>query len=183
MPWASKIQSIIYAWYLGNESGHAIADIIYGHACPSGRLPLTLPRTETDVASATEFKSARGAVTYSEGIWVGYKHHNARHIPPLFPFGHGLSYTTWSYDALDVAATEGVCGAGEWGAEVEVEVKNTGAVTGSHAVLVWVEPPPETPTGLKVPQYTLQAFDKVYDVPPGESRTVRLKLDKCKSSP
>lgn len=175
MPWASKVRGILHAWYGGNEAGNGIADVVYGTRNPSGRLPLSFPRKESDIAAALDFKSARTRVHYGEGIWVGYKHHNARGIAPLFPFGHGLSYTTFAYSGLGIDVDRS---GGEWRATARVTVKNTGTVAGDHSVHFYAAPPPETPTGLRHPEVTLQAFAKVYDLAPGKSTTVEVKLDK-----
>lgn len=103
MPWLDKVKGVVFAWYLGNETGNAIADIIYGYINPSGRLPITFPKRELDIAANLNYKSARTMTYYDEGIWVGYKHFNARGIDPLFPFGHGISYTTFVYSDLHVS--------------------------------------------------------------------------------
>ncbi|ORX35301.1 glycoside hydrolase superfamily [Kockovaella imperatae] len=179
MPWVNDVKGVVYAWYLGNECGNAIADIVYGNVNPSGRLPLSLPKREQDVAAMTNFKSARTKVNYEEGIWVGYKHHNARGIEPLYAFGHGLSYTTFEYSDLKVtSAPKDGLKANDWKVEVSVKVKNTGKVSGSHSVHFYVCPPDETATSLKHPQWTLQAFDKVYDLKAGSETTVKVTLDK-----
>ena len=182
MPWIDDVRGVVFAWYGGNETGNAIADIVYGAANPSGRLPLSFPVREQDIAAAMNYKSARTKIHYEEGIYVGYKHHNARAIRPLFPFGHGLSYSTFEYDGLKV--TSGPAKGAkpdDWKVEVQVTVKNTGKVAGSHSVHFYTCPPRETATGLKHPSHTLQAFDKVYDLQPGKSQDVKVTLDKCES--
>ncbi|WRT68235.1 uncharacterized protein IL334_005211 [Kwoniella shivajii] len=179
MPWIDKVSGVVYAWYGGNETGNSIADIIYGRINPSGRLPITFPKREEDIPAALNYKSARTKIHYEEGIWVGYKHYNERQIKPLFPFGHGLSYTTFEYSDLKITNTpkQGVS-PDEWKIEVEVKVKNTGGVIGSHSVHFYTCPPEESPTSLKHPKQTLQAFKKVKDLSPGESTTVTVTLDK-----
>ncbi|BEJ10876.1 hypothetical protein CspHIS471_0102980 [Cutaneotrichosporon sp. HIS471] len=174
MPWADKVAGIVQAWYGGNEAGNGIADVVYGIRNPSGRLPLSFPKRESDIAAALNFKSARTKVHYSEGIWVGYKHHNARGIEPLFPFGRGLSYTSFKYSDLAIDVKKG----DEWTAAGRVTVTNTGQVAGDHSVHFYTAPPPESPTGLRHPEVSLQAFAKVYDLAPGKSTTVEVKLDK-----
>jgi hypothetical protein len=179
MPWVNKVKGIVHAWYLGNQCGTAIASILYGHSNPSGRLSLTLPKREEDIPAFPDFKSARTRVHYSEGIWVGYKHYNMRKIQPLFPFGHGLSYTEFAYSNMSVSAPSNCSAADDWKAVVEVEVKNVGKRTGHHAVQIYLSPPVETEQSLKHPQYTLQGFDKVYDIAPGASKKATINLDKC----
>jgi beta-glucosidase len=181
MPWIKDVAGVVYAWYGGNETGNAIADIVYGKVNPSGRLPITLPVREQDIAASENFKSARTKVHYEEGIWVGYKHHNARKIAPLFPYGHGLSYTTFAYSGLRITSgpQEGVKDAKDWKVEVEVEVTNTGKKAGSHSVHLYTCPPTESDTGLRHPSHTLQAFGKVEDLQPGKKEVVKVTLDKC----
>lgn len=180
MPWIDAVKGVVFAWYGGNETGNAIADIVYGTVNPSGRLPLSFPKKEQDIAAALNYKSARTKIHYEEGIYVGYKHHNARAIEPLFPFGHGLSYSTFEYEGLEITQQPKKGAKPEdWKIEVQVTVKNTGKVAGSHSVHFYTCPPAETATGLKHPSHALQAFDKVYDLQPGKSQVVKVTLDKC----
>ncbi|WVQ78669.1 hypothetical protein IAT38_000756 [Cryptococcus sp. DSM 104549] len=181
MPWIDKVRGVVYAWYGGNECGNALADVLYGTRNPSGRLPLSFPRSERDIAAHLNAKSARTKVHYEEGIWVGYKHFNARGIAPLFPFGHGLSYTTFAYSGLSIPtppASPKQTGADGWKVKVRVKVQNTGEKEGDHTVQFYLSPPEETETGLKHPERTLQAFEKVYGLKPGEKREVVVTLDK-----
>lgn len=177
MPWLDKVKGVVQAWYGGNEAGNGIADVIYGTRNPSGRLPLSFPKREQDIAAALNFKSARTKVHYDEGIWVGYRHHNARGITPLFSFGHGLSYSSFEYSTLSIDVAKST-NKDEWAATARVTVTNTGKVAGDHSVHFYTAPPPESPTGLCHPEVTLQAFTKVYDLQPGESRAVEVALDK-----
>jgi beta-glucosidase len=180
MPWLDKVKGVVQAWYGGGEAGTGIADIVYGHVNPSGRLPLTFPNRNLDNPAALSFKSFNGKTYYEEGIWVGYRHYNAREIQPLFPFGFGLSYTTFDYENLQITSVSPKgTKAGEWKLRAKVTVKNTGPITGNHSVHFYLSPPPETATGLKHPEYTLQAFTKVYDLAAGESQTVEVDMDKC----
>lgn len=176
MPWANDVNAIIQAWYGGNEAGNGIADVIYGARNPSGRLPLSFPKRVEDIAAHNNYKSARTRTEYSEGIWVGYKHHNARKIPAMFPFGHGLSYTTFEYADLKVR-TEGE--REEWKLHASVKVTNTGKIEGDHSVHFYTAPPPPTATSESHPEVSLQAFAKVRGLNPGESRTVEVQMDKC----
>ncbi|WWC63133.1 uncharacterized protein I303_105733 [Kwoniella dejecticola CBS 10117] len=188
MPWINDVAGVVYAWYGGNECGNSIADIVYGKVNPSGRLSITLPVKESDIPAALNYKSARTKTYYDEGIWVGYKWYNERGIKPLFPFGHGLSYTTFDYSDLRITnqdthattttTTTTTEKADDWKLEVEVKVTNTGKVPGSHSVHFYACPPEETPTSLKHPKQTLQAFTKVNDLQPGETVTAKVTLDK-----
>lgn len=180
MPWLSKVAGVLYAWYGGNEAANAIADIVYGKVNPSGRLPITLPKRELDIAANLNYKSARTKIYYEEGIWVGYKYFNARGIEPLFPFGHGLSYTTFEYSDLKITSQpEKNAKPDEWKLKVAVTVTNTGKTAGSHSVHFYTCPPAETATSLRHPEQSLQAFDKVKGLAPGAKQTVEVTLDKC----
>lgn len=178
MPWLPAVKAVVHAFYLGNQCGGGIASILYGKANPSGRLSLTMPAREEDVPAYPDFKSARTKVHYSEGIWVGYKWYNMRKIQPLFPFGHGLSYTTFEYSNLSVDTVQATK-ADSWKATVHATVTNTGKITGSHSVHVYLSPPKETDVSLKHPEHSLQGFAKAYDLAPGQSETVKVELDKC----
>lgn len=87
MPWIDSVRGVVQAWYLGNESGNAISDVLYGRMNPSGRLPLSLPRRKEDIAAFPQLKCEYGNILYGEDLYVGYKHFNTRGIKPLFPFG------------------------------------------------------------------------------------------------
>lgn len=179
MPWLDDVNAVVQAWYGGNEAGNAIADVVYGKINPSGRLPLSFPKRKEDIAAHNNFKSARTRVEYGEGIWVGYKHHNSRLVAPMFPFGFGLSYTSWEYTDLQVETT---------GNDIEscrikarVKVTNTGEVKGDHSVHFYTSPPPPTATSEVHPEVSLQAFKKVYGVEPGKTVEVEVEMDKCES--
>ena len=167
------------AWYGGNECGNAIADVVFGNVNPAGRLPLSFPVREEDIAASQNYKSARTRLLYEEGIWVGYKHHNARKIAPLFPFGHGVSYTTFEYSDLKITAAPKAGDAEAWKMKVSVTVTNTGKVAGGHSVHFYTCPPKETATSLRHPAAALQAFGKVHDLKPGAKKTLEVTLDKC----
>ena len=180
MPWIEKVAGVVFAWYGGNETGNSIADIVYGKVNPSGRLPISLPVREEDIAASLNYKSAHTKIHYEEGIWVGYKNHNARKIAPLFPFGHGLSYTTFEYSDLKITSKPSDnAKPDDWKLKVAVTVTNTGKIAGSHSVHFYTSPPKETATSLKHPEHALQAFDKIYDLEPGAKKTVEVTLDKC----
>ena len=176
MPWINEVAAVVYAWYGGNECGNAIADVLYGHVSPSGRLPLSLPRRERDIPAHKEYGCTEGDVRYAEGIWVGYKHYNARGVAPLFPFGHGLSYTSFDYSDL---AVDSVSEEDEWGLGASVTVTNTGKVAGSHSVHFYTCPPPTRPPGLAQPSHAIQAYGKTGMLAPGASERITCHLDKC----
>lgn len=179
MPWLEHVDSVMWPWYGGNEAGNAIADIVYGKVNPSGRLPITLPKRELDIAANLNFKSARTKTYYEEGIWVGYRHFNARGIEPMYPFGHGLSYTSFEYSDLTVAPAAST-DPNEWQINISVKVTNTGPIPGAHSVHFYTTPPPPTASSLMHPEVTLQAFTKTTMLSSGESENVNVVMDKCK---
>ena len=108
MPWASKVPAILEAWYPGEEDGNAVADILFGDVNPSGKLPLTFPASLDDLPTNTpaQYPGVNGVATYSEGIFVGYRHYDKHNIAPAYPFGYGLSYTTFAYQNLAISPTQ-----------------------------------------------------------------------------
>ena len=181
MPWKDKVGAIVHAWYGGNESGNSIADVLYGKVNPAGRLPITFPIQEEDIPAALNFKSGRTQTHYEEGIWVGYRHYNARKVAPLFPFGYGLSYTIFKYSDLSIVEKpkKSPIEPDDWRIVISVKVTNAGRRKGDHSIHFYTCPPAETPTSLKFPAQTIQAFSKVYDLEPNASKTVTVVLDKC----
>ncbi|KAJ3929581.1 MAG: glycoside hydrolase family 3 protein [Lentinula lateritia] len=168
MPWKDEVAGILQTWYLGNEVGNAIADVLFGKVNPSGRLPLTFPKRIEDIAAYPNLRSEHGKIYYREDLMVGYKHHLKQKIEPLFGFGHGLSYT--SFELLD-------CIVKQTGTDIETSVRlqNTGAIAGSEVLQLYVAYPDK---GITHPPLQLKAFAKVHDVAAGQVSTVKLKLDK-----
>jgi beta-glucosidase len=162
--WQDRVPAIVEGWLLGQAGGGAICDVIFGHVNPSGRLAETIPLRLEDSPSHLGFPGAFGHVTYGEGIFVGYRGFDARGSSVAFPFGHGLSYTTFSYDALTVEVRDA-------GLHVEVDVTNTGDRDGREVVQVYAGLP-----GSAVPRAirSLAAF-AVVEVAAGE--TARVALD------
>ncbi|KAH0584197.1 putative beta-glucosidase K [Termitomyces sp. J132] len=173
MPWVDSVAGLLQAWYLGNESGNAIADVLYGKVNPGGRLPLTLPLRAEDIPAYLNDRSENGKIHYREDLFVGYKYYQARKIKPLFSFGFGLSYTTFSFSKLFV--NEITPSGEDFAIEISVTVKNEGSVTGSEVVQVYVSYPD---IGLTTPRLQLKGFAKAKDVASGESSTVNIKLNK-----
>jgi beta-glucosidase len=180
MPWIGRITGLIEAWYPGQEDGNAIAAILYGDVDPSGRLPLTFPRSATDIATASEeqWPGVNGQSKYSEKLNVGYRWYDATNTEPLFPFGFGLSYTTFRVSGLAVARSDssssGSAGSGpaSKGVSVKLKVANTGKRDGAEVVQVYVG----QPSGNGEPPHQLRAFAKV-QLKAGEVKTVSLVLD------
>jgi beta-glucosidase len=134
MPWVEEAGAVLVPWYPGEEGADALADMLVGLAEPSGRLPVTMPKRIEDTPAhgtgdGTSYPGTDGKVVYAEKTLVGYRHYRAHAIDPLFPFGHGLSYTTFAYNP--VASVDG--------RTVTVEVTNTGERTGTEVVQAYVD--------------------------------------------
>ncbi|KAH9857719.1 glycoside hydrolase family 3 protein [Lenzites betulinus] len=175
MPWVHDVRGIVQAWYAGNETGSALADVLFGALDPAGRLPLTLPVRVQDIPAYPNFRSENGQIHYREDLFVGYKGYAARGVKPLFPFGFGLSYTTFDLSDLKVTTKARSAAADDFAVQLEVTVTNTGSRKGSEVVQVYVSLPD---IGLTTPKLQLRAFAKARDLAPGESKTVELSLDK-----
>ena len=172
MPWLPQVEGVVEAWYPGQEMGNAIADVLFGAVNPSGKLPQTFPRSEADLPTNTpaQYPGVNLHVSYSEGLDVGYRWYDDKNIDPLFPFGHGLSYTTFRYTNL--AITPAPTAGGQ--AVVSFEVANTGSVAGAEVPQVYVGAPPVNLVG--EPNKQLRGFDKV-SLRPGQSRHVSVTVD------
>jgi len=172
--WIAKTPTVLQAWYGGSEAGPALASVVFGDVSPSGKLPCTFPKTLADSPAhvaglARQFPGEGGKVWYDEGLLVGYRWNDAKAIEPLFPFGHGLSYTRFQYAGLQPKLTAGADGPS---ATLELQVTNTGEREGAEVVQVYVRPlrPP-----VVRPDKELKAFAKV-QLKPGETKTVTLAL-------
>ena len=171
MPWADEVPAIIQGWYQGQEAGRALADVLFGRVSPSGKLPVTFPKRLKDNPAYHNWPGENLKVVYGEGLFVGYKHYEASGIAPLFPFGHGLSYTTFQYGTPELSS--GVLL--EHGQiNISLPVTNTGHVSGSEIVQVYVKDPQSR---LPRPEKELQAFSKVH-LMPGQTINVELTLNK-----
>ncbi|PFH53517.1 glycoside hydrolase family 3 protein [Amanita thiersii Skay4041] len=173
MPWVDTVPAIVHAWYLGNATGDAIADVLFGKHNPAGRLPLTFPKAEEDVPAFGHFRSENGKVRYAEDLYVGYKHYQHRNIKPLFPFGYGLSYTTFSYTGLIL--TKPLVQDGKFQLTVSVTVKNTGSISGSEVVQLYIALPKSSE--VTHPPLQLKGFAKINDLLVDQSKTVEISLD------
>jgi len=173
MPWVADVRGVVQAWYLGNEVGNAIADVIWGKVNPGGRLPLTFPIRIEDTPAYLNERSENGQIHYREDLFVGYKHYHARAVKPLFPFGFGLSYTTFSFSNLTVSGVE----VHQTGLKfsVSLTVKNEGLVTGSEVAQLYISYPG---IGITTPIHQLKGFAKTKDVAPGASHDLVIDLDK-----
>ncbi|KAF9552266.1 glycoside hydrolase family 3 protein [Agrocybe pediades] len=174
LPWVDSVPSIVHAWYLGNASGDAIADVLVGKHNPSAKLSLTFPKREEDVPAFGHFHTEDGKVRYAEDLFVGYKHYIHRNIEPLFAFGHGLSYTTFSVSDLQLSKPK--VSESDFELTVTVKVSNTGHTTGSEVVQVYIVAP--STSNLTHPPLQLKGFAKARNLAPGASETLEIKLDK-----
>jgi beta-glucosidase len=180
MPWAGEVAAVVQAWFGGMEMGNALADVLFGDADPGGRLPTTFPARYRDHPALFGYPGESGRVRYGEGVFMGYRGYAVRGVEPRFPFGHGLSYTTFAHRDLAVAVHDrrgthdpGAARRPPLVAEVEVTVANTGDRPGTEVVQLFVGPPPGD---LARPPLELKGFAKVR-LAPGESRAVSLGLD------
>jgi beta-glucosidase len=169
MPWLSKVPAVLQAWYPGEEDGNAVADVLFGVFNPSGKLPITFPRHETDVPAntAAQYPGVNGTATYSEGVFVGYRHYDQNGITPLFPFGFGLSYSTFTYANLKITKGTGA------NVTVEADVTNTGTMTGGEIAQLYVGSP--STSAAPQPPQQLQGFQKL-TLHPGETGHVTFTL-------
>ena len=170
MPWVDQVAAVVEAYYPGMENGNAVVSVLLGKVNPSGKLPVTFPvRLEDSPAFINASFPGCREVNYGEGIFVGYRYYDKKDVTPLFPFGHGLSYTSFSYSDLKV--TKKV----KSGQPVEVSlvVTNTGKAAGKEVIQLYVS---DAKSSLPRPPKELKGFAKV-DLKPGEAGTVTFSLD------
>jgi beta-glucosidase len=174
MPWIDKISGLIEAWYPGQGDGTAIAAILYGDVNPSGKLPLTFPRTADEIPTSTtaQWPGVNGISTYSEKLDVGYRWYDAHRVQPLFPFGYGLSYTAFKLSGLRVTPAKIDGATSKANVQIDLQVENTGKREGAEVVQLYVEQPAKNGE----PPRQLRAFTKV-DLKAGQSQSVRLTLN------
>lgn len=175
MPWVDKVQAILEAWYPGEEDGNAVAAVLFGDVNPSGKLPMTFPKQLADLPANTpwQYPGVQGVVHYSEGIFVGYRHYDQEHIQPLFPFGYGLSYTTFGFSDLAIAPKNAKDNA-KLTVTVDFDVTNTGKRAGEEVAQLYVGLP--STTRIPQPPEQLKRFVKVM-LQPGESHHIHFELD------
>jgi beta-glucosidase len=164
--WLSLVPAVVQGWYPGQEGGNAVAEVLFGAASPSGRLPLTFPRRIEDSSAHANYPGQNGKVTYQEGIFVGYRHFDTRGIEPLFPFGHGLSYTTFEYRDLEFKR------AGGDGLRVSFRLRNTGARDGAEVAQLYVR---DTESSVERPAKELRAMRKIF-LKAGDEAKVEFEL-------
>ncbi len=169
MPWVNSVRSILQMWYPGQEGGPATANLLVGAAVPGGKLPVTFPARESDAPTATSplrYPGVNGQEFYDEGVFGGYRWYDQNHITPLFPFGFGLSYTTFGYDDLNTKSHGKA-------PRAQFTVTNTGAHTGTETAQVYVG---RLPTSVPTPVKQLAGVARV-TLRPGQSKRVTVELD------
>lgn len=171
MPWLPKVQAVLEAYLGGQAVGGAIADLLYGEVNPSGKLAETFPAKLSHNPSYLNFPGEGDRVDYREGIFVGYRYYDKKELEPLFPFGYGLSYTTFEYADLKVDRTE-LTDQDE--VNVHVQVTNTGDIAGKEIVQLYVS---DVESTVIRPVRELKGFAKVA-LEPGESKVVSFTLNK-----
>ena len=189
--WVDKADAVVVAWLPGQEGGNSVADILTGKVSPSGRLPMTWPLSYNDVPSRNDFPDTDNVsdddlmnvmtakdntkepvknfdyVEYNDGIYVGYRYYNTKKVPVAYPFGYGLSYTSFKYGKPEVSCD------GNGNIKVSVEVKNTGKMAGKEVVQVYVSAPGKD---MDKPERELKAFAKTGSLQPGESQMVTIDI-------
>ena len=168
--WIDDVAAVLEGWMMGQAGGGAIADVLFGAVNPSGKLAETFPLKLADIPSHINWPGDAGKVRYGEGLFIGYRYYDVKEMPVLFPFGYGLSYTTFQYRNAKVSAVrfkdiDDVT--------VSVDVTNTGEVAGKETVQVYVK---DQDSGLVRPEKELKGFAKV-ELQPGETKSVSINLD------
>ena len=184
MPWAGKVGAVVQGWYGGSESGHALADVLTGAVNPSGKLPFTLPcsladgpiKTERQYPGIQEEGKQWWQEYYDEGVFVGYRWYSTEGIPVCFPFGHGLSYTSFEYGQLKASKSSVKC-AGSFGVDegldtvlkVSIDISNTGDRDGAEVVQLYLVPPAGS---VDRPAIELKGFEKLHLEAGGSGKAV-----------
>jgi beta-glucosidase len=169
MSWASDIPALMQIWFGGQEMGHAVVDVLLGEADPGGRLPITIPERIEHTPAFGNFPGEHGQVRYGEGVFIGYRWYESRVLPVRFPFGHGLSYTTFEIGQPDCDDTEINP---DQNVQIRIPVTNTGNRQGTEVVQVYVAP---RKSSVQRPKKELKSFAKV-SLKPGESTVVTIEL-------
>ena len=171
MPWIDKVPAVLQLWYNSQEQGNALADVLFGDVNPSGKLPTTFPVRLEDNPAYINYPGENGKVRYGEGIFVGYRYYDRKKIDPLFPFGHGLSYTKFKYSNLRLSADSITPNDT---LSIKLDVTNTGKLTGKEVVQLYVR---DVKSTFAKPEKELKAFAKV-ELKPGKKKTVKFTLDR-----
>lgn len=172
MPWVDKVNAIVEGWYIGSQMGNALADVIFGKVNPSGKLPFTFPaKLEDNGAHALGAYDPQDlSVEYKEGIYVGYRWAEKQNIRPLFAFGHGLSYTDFTYGEAKCSKPSVKAGSN---VKVSIDVTNSGKVAGKEVVQLYIG---DEESSLERPVKELKGFRKI-SLEPGETKTVTFEIE------
>lgn len=168
MPWADQAGAIVWGWYGGMEAGNVFADVLFGDINPSGKMPITLPRALEDTAPIALNDHGPDVNRYPEGVFIGYRWFERQGLEPLFPFGHGLSYTRFTYSDLQIKPGEAN---GSW--TVTATITNSGDRAGAEVAQLYLR---DLEASVERPAKELRGFEKVF-LEPGASRTVTLHLN------
>jgi beta-glucosidase len=167
MPWVNEVAGIVHAWYGGNETGNAIADVLFGDVNPSGKLSLTFPKKVQDNPAFLNFRAEGGRTLYGEDVYIGYRYYEFAEKEVLFPFGHGLSYSSFKFENATVKESEGKL-------SVSVDVQNVGEIKGAEVVQVYVAP--KQKAAINRPHKELKGFAKV-ELGAGEKKNVDVEIE------
>ncbi|MBK7897167.1 MAG: glycoside hydrolase family 3 C-terminal domain-containing protein [Anaerolineaceae bacterium] len=168
--WLDGTAAVLEAWLMGQAGGGAIADILFGRVNPSGKLAETFPLKLSDTPAHLNFPGENGVVRYGEGLFIGYRYYDTKEVPVQFPFGHGLSYTTFTYSNAQLSATSF---SDMTDVTVSVDITNTGTLAGKEVVQVYVH---DQEARLIRPFKELKGFAKIL-LQPGETQTVTIPLN------
>jgi len=169
MSWTDEVPAVMQVWFGGQEMGYGVSDVLFGAADPGGRLPTTIPERIEHTPAYGNFPGEHAQVRYGEGVFMGYRWYQSRHLPVRYPFGFGLSYTTFAVGAPSLSSNTI---APDGSVTVTIPVTNTGSRRGSHVVQVYVSPRDAV---VQRPENELKGFAKV-DLAPGETTTVTIEL-------
>lgn len=173
MPWADSVDALLQGWYLGSMAGKSIAGVLSGSVNPSGKLPFSIPRQLADNSAhhfgEISYPGDSISQRYDDDILVGYRWHDTKAIPPLFPFGHGLSYTSFEYATPELSATDVACGDS---LKVSVAVRNVGPREGKETVQLYIG---DDISSLSRPLKELKGFEKIA-LQPGEEKIVSFTI-------
>ena len=173
--WLGDVKGLVHAWFSGQEGGTALAEILFGVTNPSGKLPASFEKRWEDNPTFNSYYDVNKTkhVAYKEGLMIGYRYYDTKNVEPLFPFGFGLSYTTFAYQNLKITpATSGVTG--DQKVTVTFSVKNSGKMDGAEVAQVYVH---ELASKVERPLKELKGFEKVF-LKAGETKTVSVQLDR-----
>ena len=169
--WIAQVPGILDLWYGGQEGGNAIADVLFGNANPSGKLPVSFVKEWKDSPAYGHYPGENLQVDYAEGVYVGYRYFDKHNVEPLFPFGYGLSYTKFDYSDLKVSPNKM---SSDYPVEVSLSVRNSGSRPGAEVVELYIH---DEHASVDRPLRELKGFTRV-ELAPGETKAVRFTLDR-----